>query len=97
MHASTPDQGQDALNELTAASVGLQHVRQARAVVPGALQKEAGRQDFLSFVTLTQTNFGGDDAGGGLRKKIYRDYARREPDAAPRRHVGDWGSGCAPV
>jgi hypothetical protein len=69
MHASTPDQGQDSLNELAAASVGLQHVRQARAVVPGALQKEAGRQDFLSLVPLTQTNFGGDDAGGGSREK----------------------------
>jgi len=38
---SAPYQGHDALKELAAARVRLQHVRQARAVLVDALQEEA--------------------------------------------------------
>jgi hypothetical protein len=41
MQQATPDQRQNALNELAAASVGLQHIRQARAVLVDGLQQEA--------------------------------------------------------
>ena len=38
---ATPDQRQDALDELTAPSIGLQHVRETRALLLDALQEEA--------------------------------------------------------
>jgi hypothetical protein len=38
---AAPDQRQDALDELTAPSIGLQHVRETRALLLDALQEEA--------------------------------------------------------
>jgi hypothetical protein len=63
MHKFTPDQGQDALNKLATTGVGLQHIRQARAILVNALQQKARRQDFLSLVTLTQSNFRSNNTG----------------------------------